>query len=120
MFHHLELLFGPVWAVAAAERQLAGVAEAVMPEPGRPAEAPPTHGTDVGPLIVVPPLVSPQQETRFKGFAAFLADERSGVSVPRHLVDTQGVGPVRPVLAFRTGVRFNSCYTTITNVTKDI
>lgn len=80
---HLELLLGPVGAVAAAEGPLLGVGQEVVPEARRPAEGLVAPTAGVAPLLAVLPLVGLQDETGLEGFAARLADVGAPVAVLR-------------------------------------
>lgn len=81
MLDHLELLFGPIGAVATAERLLLGVREVVMSETCRPPEGFVAHSTRVRSIITVLPLVGLQYETSLEGFATFFTDVRAHVAM---------------------------------------
>lgn len=83
MLDHLELLFGSVGAVAAAERLLLGVREVVMSEACRPSEGLVAQPARVRPIVTVLPLVGLQYETSLEGFATCFTDIRAHVTVLR-------------------------------------
>lgn len=83
MLDYLELLFGFVGAVAAAERLLLGVREVVMSEACRPTEGLLAQPTRVQPSVTVLPLVGFQNETSLEGFATCFTDIRAHVAVLR-------------------------------------
>lgn len=100
MFHHLELLLGPVWAVLAEKRLLVGVGEVVVAQSCRPAEAALAHVADVGLVLAVLLEVGFQQEACFERLATLLADEGADLAVTSLPVDAQRVGSVGAVVAF--------------------
>lgn len=83
MLDHLELLFGSIGAVTAAERLLLGVREVVMSETCRPSEGLVTQSACVWPIVTVLPLVGLQYETSLEGFATCFTDVRAHVAVLR-------------------------------------
>lgn len=106
---HLELLFGSVGAVAAAEGLLLGVREVVMSEPRRPPEGLVAQAARVWPVVAVLPLVSLQYKSSLEGFAALLADIRAPVAVLRVPVGTESISSVSAVVTLITGIRLVPC-----------
>lgn len=109
MLDHLELLFGSVGAVATAERLLLGVRKVVMPETCRPPEGLVTQAARIWPIVTVLMLVGLQYETSLEGFAAFLADIRTHVTVLRVPMGTESIRPVSTVVTLITGIWLVSC-----------
>lgn len=109
MLDYLELLLGPVGAVATAERLLLGVRQVVMSEPRRPPEGLLAQPARVRPVVAVLPLVGLQDEAGLEGLAALLADVRARVAVLRVAVRAEGVRSVGAVITLVAGVRFLSC-----------
>ncbi len=109
MLHHLELLFGPVGAVATAERLLLGVREVVMSETCRPPEGLVAQAARVWPIVTVLTLVGLQYKASLEGFAAFLADIRAQVTVLCVPVGTESIRSVSAVVTLFTGIWLVPC-----------
>lgn len=109
MLDHLELLFGPVGAVATTERLLLGVRQEVMSEACWPAECFVAQTALVRAVIAVLMLMRLQYKTGLEGFAAFLAHVRARFTVLCVPVCTESIGPIGAVITLITGMRLISC-----------
>lgn len=109
MLDHLELLLGPVGAVATAERLLLGVREVVMSETCRPPEGLVAQAARVWPIVTVLALVGLQYKTGLEGFAAFLANIGAHIAVLRVPVGTESICSVSAVLTLIAGIRLVPC-----------
>lgn len=108
MLDHLELLFGPVGAAAAAERLLLGVRQVVISQTGWPPEGLVAQAARVWPIVAVLTLMGLQYKRSLEGFAAFFADIRAQVTVLGIPVGTQSIRSIGTVVALITGVRLVS------------
>lgn len=108
MFDNLELLFGPVGAVATVKRPLLGVRQVVMSETCRPPEGLGAQATCVWPIFAVLTLVGLQYKSSLEGFATFLTDVWAHVTVLRVLVGTEHICSVGAVVTLFTCIRLVS------------
>lgn len=115
MFHHLELLFGPVGAVATTERLLFGVRQEVMSETCWPAERFVAQTACVRAVIVVLMLMRLQYKTSFECFPTLLTHVRTHFAVLCISVSTERISSVRAVITLFTGIWLISCKNKKTN-----
>lgn len=104
MLDHLELLFGPVGAVATAERLLLGVRQVVISETCWPPEGLVAQAACVWPTVTVLTLMGLQYKSSLEGFAAFLTDIRAHVTVLCVPVGTESIRSVGAVVTLITGI----------------
>lgn len=95
--------------MTAGERSLLRVGQEVVPETRWPPERLLAQPAGVRPTVRVLLQVGLQDEAGFEGFAALLADVRSGIAVLRVPVRAQGVRSVGAVLALVTAILFLPC-----------
>lgn len=108
VFHHLELLLGPVAAVEAVVGLLVGVGQVVVLQASHPAKGLGTQSAHKWALLTVLLLVGLEQEACLEGLAALLADEGAHITMAGFPVDTQGIGPVGAILTFLTCIWLGS------------